>query len=114
MRISDWSSDVCSSDLDDDQQCAFDQILLDRGDGRIDQLGAVIGLACNNVRRQRLVDFDQLVGDAIGNDAAVLASEQQEDRTSVVSGKSVSVRVDLGGGRISKPHKTNGENRTQL
>src|SRR3546814_2466948 len=76
LRISDWSSDVCSSDLD--------QILLYRGDGRIDQLGAVIGLACNNVRRQRLVDFDQLVGDAIGNDAAVLASEHQEDRKSVV------------------------------
>src|SRR3546814_3349615 len=70
MRISDWSSDVCSSDLDRQQLFAQQQ-----ADDRI-----------GHQPQPRLM--------WIG------AGEQRRDRKSVVSGMSVSVRVDLGGLRI--------------
>jgi hypothetical protein len=47
---------------DDDEQRAFDQVLLDRRDGRIDQLGAVIDRLGEHVGRQRLVDLVELLG----------------------------------------------------
>src|SRR3546814_17752636 len=98
MRISDWSSDVCSSDLED-------------GGGRADE---------NHRQEQRPV--------AKAHDQAEEVDRQQEieperlrmldqpaerradggihypgqDRQSVGQGKSVSVSVDLGGGRLLK------------
>src|SRR3546814_15943227 len=88
MRISDWSSDVCSSDLlprgrqlrqplpaphrEGDRRCRDD--LRDRG------------------RRDRPV------------------RRPGQDRKSVVKGKSVSVRVDLGGRRIIKKKNTDKAN----
>src|SRR3546814_3226713 len=90
MRIRDWSSDVCSSDLD---QGAAER-------------GAVEDLECDGSD----VDLDPVHGAAsIWRDGrsgcdAVLGSagpfDGDGDRKSVVSGKSVSVRVDLGGRRI--------------
>src|SRR3546814_17383890 len=71
MRISDWSSDVCSSDL----------------------------IASRAAARCR---------DAAGGNAAGrgwCSTIQGIDRKSVVKGKSVSVRVDLGGRRIIKKKK---------
>src|SRR3546814_14355400 len=106
MRISDWSSDVCSSDLRS----------LGEHDARLP----------GDVRRQeqvfqRLAGFlgglvvDQLgkleVGAHIGPvghravDMAEMALQRRQDRKSVVSGKSVSVRVDLGGRRLIKKKK---------
>ncbi len=41
---------------DDDQQRALGKVLLDRGDGRVDQLGAVEHGLDDDVRRQRSVD----------------------------------------------------------
>src|SRR3546814_15621563 len=89
MRISDWSSDVCSSDLP----------------GNAD-LGA--WLACQTSHPG-------------GNDHRSCAPRSWRcprrlrgrqgrrapppDRKSAESGKSVSVRVDLGGGRLSKKEK---------
>src|SRR3546814_15591412 len=67
-RISDWSSDVCSSDLI--------QELIAEKDGWM--VWPVMKLASPLSRKQTI------------------------DRKSVVSGKSVSVRVDLGGRRIIK------------
>src|SRR3546814_21008407 len=83
MRISDWSSDVCSSDLAEPRA----------------PLRALVGL-----RPGRLTG-----GVAV---LAVVAAtgqehERQQDRKSVVSGKSVSVRVDLGGRRLIKTKTTN-------
>src|SRR3546814_17188248 len=86
MRISDWSSDVCSSDLVWPAQAAGIAKLRDNssfvlctptGSGKttVATLGAVQGLFA-----------DPPVGGI--------------DRQSVVSGKSVSVRVDLGGRRL--------------
>src|SRR3546814_13440337 len=91
MRISDWSSDVCSSDL-----------FLERGGRALDHFPGG-----NPV--------DEMFGKAAncGHDRSLAAKCRQFetgarrnppeiDRKSVVSGKSVSVRVDLGGRRILK------------
>src|SRR3546814_20152700 len=76
MRISDWSSDVCSSDLGGKlrrqiilgQRRAHPRIMVERR-GKVRRRGEMA---------------------------------QRVDRKSVVSGKSVSVRVDLGGRSIIK------------
>src|SRR3546814_15807104 len=98
MRISDWSSDVCSSDL---------QAML-AGPGRV-RLGVDVqahGDARLAVGRAGLVlapvghhDGDLVI---VGVDVFLHGSG---DRKSVVEGKSVSVRVDLGGRRIIKKQK---------
>src|SRR3546814_16060006 len=93
MRISDWSSDVCSSDL----------LWRPSGAGRgrhrdaEDLRGAGHRLACS--RR----------GTALPGRAAAFRRSpagRRGDRKSVVSGKSVSVRVDLGGRSSLKKKKT--------
>src|SRR3546814_21092643 len=107
MRISDWSSDVCSSDL-----LLVPQALqphrryLERN--RREQLV------------QRLPLPERIVGWVFGElvppwhqfqaDRLRVIGRRTEDRQSVVKGKSVSVRVNIGGGRIiqkkhSKEHK---------
>src|SRR3546814_16643633 len=97
MRISDWSSDVCSSDLLD----AFERI------------GARISVACNSAIAER---YPELVADIVAKGHEIIAHSTDmngtiastlpvEDRKSVVSGKSVSVRVKLGGRRIIKKKK---------
>src|SRR3546814_19290906 len=100
MRISDWSSDVCSSDLDLLQ--AFDTA------ARIHD-GASIALPPDS-------------GDGAGADTsakhpalrqvAVAAAAQDErrlalrDRKRVVNGESVSARIDLDGRRILQKKKS--------
>src|SRR3546814_19314952 len=93
MRISDWSSDVCSSDL-------TTQIWFTTGRRRyviIDAPGHKEFLK-NMVTGAAQADAAILVVDAVQG----LAEQTRRDRTSVVSGTSVSVRVDLGGRRIIK------------
>src|SRR3546814_15349953 len=95
MRISDWSSDVCSSDLH-----------------RLCRIGRWAVIA--DPRRQRRsggdrhpIDHRAAPAEADHADLAVaLAHAERPDRKSVVAGKSVSVRVDLGGRRIIKKTKT--------
>src|SRR3546814_16443467 len=82
MRISDWSSDVCSSDLSAVE-------LLRQGLGRVD-----VG------RVERHEDAFRSFGHG-----TIHKSVTKTDRKSVVLGKSVSVRVDLGGSRIIKKKK---------
>src|SRR3546814_11651742 len=91
MRISDWSSDVCSSDL------------LGQGLGRLS--GKVFRIG-------HLGDFNDLslCGTLAGVEMGLAAARVPHqrgglDRKSVVEGKSVSVRVDLGGRRIIKKKK---------
>src|SRR3546814_16275552 len=88
MRISDWSSDVCSSDLRSGH----------RGWQRQPE-GISIALGISpRARRSRRSD---------GSATRVL------DRKRVVWGKSVPVRVDLGGRRILKK-KTSHNNTTKI
>src|SRR3546814_18585167 len=92
MRISDWSSDVCSSDL---RQGHFV--------GR-HQPGQYFR------QRPKLVVAGQHQQDqprgGIGAYRSLL-DQRRQDRKSVVEGKSVSVRVDLGGSRSLKKKRNN-------
>src|SRR3546814_18388440 len=96
MRISDWSSDVCSSDL---------QALHER-------LGASLAGAGRDLERlgDKLADGAGTSTGKAHKVALTLARLGQAtpsiDRKSVVSGTSVSVRVDLGGRRIIKQKNT--------
>src|SRR3546814_15199896 len=119
MRISDWSSDVCSSDL-----------AVGRGEGREvatrPRREAAVPLGRRQVerfRRQRLVDPAAAVAAALDLAARLMEirdglqsrvtrleglvveredglRQVDEDRKSVVKGQSVSVRVRTGGRRI--------------
>src|SRR3546814_18482717 len=92
MRISDWRSDVCSSDLLPHLprlravQRRMQRELDDRDSAAADGRDGI-----NDGARRR-------PRDALGGAAAARAV----DRKSVVSGKSVSVRVERGGRRIFK------------
>src|SRR3546814_13796874 len=87
MRISDWSSDVCSSDL----------VVLDDGaDGIADDMEGMLAVV---VVGADTLD-DQVLEGPVGRDD--MEALEQRDRKSVGWGKSVSVRVDLGGRRIIK------------
>src|SRR3546814_14863452 len=108
MRISDWSSDVCSSDLTTYQIDSF----------------VPIGLTARTtmilVARKddpRFPTFEKFLQVARSPPAALHAGHAGpgppnhmallQDRTSVRSGKRVAVRVDLGGRRIiNKKQKT--------
>src|SRR3546814_19218783 len=92
MRISDWSSDVCSSDLMKNT-CALPSSVARPGPtSRM--------LRCHS-HRSAANGHDPVT---ISGDAAATVF-RQVDRKSVVEGKSVSVRVDLGGRRIIKKKK---------
>src|SRR3546814_15018834 len=123
MRISDWSSDVCSSDL---QRVAGNDreipaLVVERG-GRahrdLEDFGdqgfrnGLVEEAANRAASDdnvietgcaRHVAFTRPSGAAAR--AGPRFRPARSDRKSVVSGKSVSVRVDPGGGRIIKTKK---------
>src|SRR3546814_19533386 len=89
MRISDWSSDVCFSDL-----------LVQPGEASEQPLMALTVASVHSILLPSLTprSFRHRHGRR-GR------SGDRRDRKSVVSGKSVSVRVDLGGRRIIKKKK---------
>src|SRR3546814_18742977 len=95
MRISDWSSDVCSSDLHQQHE---QEAEIGRADRDLAQ--------AQRVDQQRVQRAQQ--DHAAGADQQQVVGQQQGfargrgDRKSVVEGKSVSVRVDLGGRRTLK------------
>src|SRR3546814_15992025 len=91
MRISDWSSDVCSSDL-----CLVHHF---------EEVGSrCVALHCKARHTEHetgpfansLLIIDE-VYDALVPDSSPDNGSGYGDRTSVVAGKSVAVRVDLGG-----------------
>src|SRR3546814_14845033 len=92
MRISDWSSDVCSSDLAGDFGLSHRQ--------RSQHDGAVADrLVARNANRTLERACWQEAAGAHGG-VGVAHGKEALDRKSVGEGKSVSVRVDLGGRRI--------------
>src|SRR3546814_20417220 len=111
MRISDWSSDVCSSDLARDA-C---RLLRERDLVVMARRRFVIGQRRQRPRRVfggvAQVDIISAGARAVERGYLVIAARGAGldlDRKSVVSGKSVSVRVDLGGRRIIKKKKQRG------
>src|SRR3546814_20522374 len=97
MRISDWRSDVCSSDLVGLQ--------LRRGSDVVQRPNIVN--ARGEYRGAGGFADIALPGPDLFRDQPVRACALQ-DRKSVVEGKSVSVRVDLGGSRILKKKDNEG------
>src|SRR3546814_13626299 len=98
MLISDWSSDVCSSDL---RRC--------RPRRRRGRETDTILFARARLKGGAMTAESQQV--AAGADSAATLADTghhghaHQDRKSVVSGKSVSVRVDRGGRRILQKKK---------
>src|SRR3546814_12901051 len=91
MRISDWSSDVCSSDLlstSSATRVRFNSFPAGRHASHF-RLGASTGHTTTHATCSR-------------KPSEPFATLSPKDRKSVVWGKRVSVRVDLGGRRIIK------------
>src|SRR3546814_12894666 len=104
MRISDWSSDVCSSDLrglwpESADRARESSLLVPQW--LYGQLRTASGLRL--VELVRLL-FERLVGRDVRRQDPIEVLDLL-DRKSVVEGKRGSVRVDLGGGRIVKKKK---------
>src|SRR3546814_18491077 len=101
LRISDWSSDVCSSDL----SCGGHDQTRRR---RPFHPGAVLRAHSPQIPRaeHHLEPAESCHAHGWTEGGAVA----RQDRKSVVSGKSVSVRVDLGGRRIIKKTTTQHNN----
>src|SRR3546814_16914157 len=113
MRISDWSSDVCSSDLSAGQLRLH---FLEGGPGLILVAGGARGLDLlhegADAADARAVDLRPAI---VAEDAFLClrgvrhrqfpSSRTRRDRTSVGWGKSGGVSVDLGGCRINKKKK---------
>src|SRR3546814_17783876 len=103
MRISDWSSDVCSSDLvgvmplreyarsASSEGLSYLRQRLKSGTAwdQFQGLPGVIAVAHDEDAREQTLDL-------------MAAMRHVGDRKSVVQGQGVSVRVDLGGRRINK------------
>src|SRR3546814_15666938 len=100
MRISDWSSDVCSSDLKK----------FGVKSGVQTQSGHCIingQIETGDLPAEAPLEMHvQAFGEQPEARRQVVTSPVGIDRKSVVEGKSVSVRVDLGGRRIIKKKKT--------
>src|SRR3546814_16242879 len=86
LRISDWSSDVCSSDL-----LRIQREEMDGPHGIDDGDDPWKARDVEDAQRRQHQEINRHDG-----------PEQRPDRKSVGEGKSVSVRVDLGGRRIIK------------
>src|SRR3546814_14594534 len=112
MRISDWSSDVCSSDLASRGEflTRIAKVTARHLVGSVPRPPHWTGFCLDPQRMEfwmdrpfRLHDRRQFTRSGGGWTSTLL---YPCDRKSVVEGKSVSVRVDLGGGRIIKKKKT--------
>src|SRR3546814_17991111 len=94
MRISDWSSDVCSSDLDTayafhgGQWRDIDDILAEVAKHGVRHVCVTGG---ESLSQKRCIGLLQRLCDA------GYAVSLETDRTGLVSGQGVSVRVDIGG-----------------
>src|SRR3546814_14589992 len=109
MRISDWSSDVCSSDL-----LLLAATMLEDAGSLLDEPAALLRARVQHLIELTLPDDHVHLADQTGIAQQFLHVEQPAlDRKSVVSGKRVSVRVDLGCCRIIKKKKLQDVNITR-
>src|SRR3546814_13259112 len=113
MRISDWSSDVCSSDLEG--RCrhmpthAEQRVLPYRPDQVFDLVADIERypefLPWCVAARVRSRQENEVVADLVIGFKMIRERFTSRDRKSVGEGTSVSVRVDIGGRRIIKKKK---------
>src|SRR3546814_18901982 len=103
MRISDWSSDVCSSDLfgavdvaRDDRQAVVAELDVAA------ETEVAVGVDLSQPEPVGQGDFERRLAPLMPCPAGV-----EGERKSVVTGQSVSVRVDLGGRSLIKKKKHN-------
>src|SRR3546814_17055115 len=102
MRISDWSSDVCSSDLSRMPRSATPSVLA----GQMSMIASKIAQPATTRSARSWPMHGRPERSASDmRDSIVLTSRIESDRKSVVSGKRVSGCVDLGGRRIIKKKK---------
>src|SRR3546814_15686907 len=110
MRISDWSSDVCSSDLQQALARAAETVSGQSAEQLKRRLrtGTIVTTDDRNweLRYSRSALRFSL-SRAVGIDMESATIPAQGDRKSDVSGKSVSGRVNLGGRRLSKKNNNN-------
>src|SRR3546814_15172918 len=114
MLIRYWSSDVCSSDLVQSAQQVFHLVRAAGQNGRPQPLvdGIQHGAGLQPVLVGQAAVANQLLGqqfqplDGIAAAAPPRLAHVEQDRKSVMEGKRVLVRVDLGGGRTSKKKNT--------
>src|SRR3546814_13146512 len=106
MRISDWSSDVCSSDLmehflavdkNSPTQASASMLEKESSEGI-----SVLHKFAPMYENIQYVDFDTKSCEILNIAVRLLDCQLVNDRKSVVYGKSVSVRVYLGGRSIIK------------
>src|SRR3546814_18929781 len=107
MRISDWSSDVCSSDLIRSSGVSPEELrpfILDGARSSRDRAGE----APTRTLRAEVHAWAAPVrwGGVVFEADHCTGGERDPDRKSVVEGTSGSVRVDLGGRRIIKKKLT--------
>src|SRR3546814_19092780 len=107
MRISDWSSDVCSSDLNLNPVKGRLGVPYGKGSCHTAEVGGYVvegHVPADDVKRLLAQKLDAkglvLPGMPLGSPGMEMPGGQ--DRKSVVSGKSGSVRVDLGVRRFIK------------
>src|SRR3546814_222170 len=102
MRISDWSSDVCSSDL-------WGNLVYRKTARNFGPLMAMAA-ACTIAQVSGVVALGELDPESVVTPGIfvqrLVSNGGEADRKSVVYGKSVSVRVDLGGSRLIKKKTT--------
>src|SRR3546814_11530285 len=100
MRISDWSSDVCSSDLRVYSKWRYvPEVDAFFGITNVD-LGFVLYRLDRSAAAPAPAVLHTVAADSPQQPPAPAPAGAPKDRKSVVYGKSVSVRVDLGGRRI--------------
>src|SRR3546814_11579992 len=111
MRISDWSSDVCSSDLDPYAAHIAEAphrfgvpVAWIRAVMRVESAGRV--LTISSAGAMGLMQVMPGTWAELRTRYGLGGDPYDADRTNVVKGKRVSVRVDLGGGRDPKKKKT--------
>src|SRR3546814_18834816 len=110
MRISDWSSDVCSSDLKAAGVFSLTRTVSDcvgiqrvaSGSNGTDDVGRAIDVDCFAQAADVNINGAQFKVGVLAPHAV-----KQPDRKSVVLGKMVSDRVDLGGRRLLKKKQNN-------
>src|SRR3546814_11068171 len=98
MRISDWSSDVCSSDLPDAELPRE----LDQRVAHMLHQEHCLGCRLEAVSLSRKQCDSEPLFEPLEQRAHGGLAHAEKDRKRVVEGKGVSVRVDLGGRQVIK------------